>query len=221
MRLMTANLYNGRAEVSALNALLEELQPDLLVAQEVGFDAAELLERVFAHGVVEGADDCSGTAMVAQFPIDVEQLDLEGRSGVSTNLTAGAGHTTAIFGIHLSNPVDGLGSIRARARQVDTLSRLTSGIDRLVILGDCNATPIWPTYRRLVRSFDDGVAEWASRLGETPKRTWSARPGTPPLLRIDHVFTRGLSLDAVRVDVLAGSDHKTLTVDADLTGASK
>jgi endonuclease/exonuclease/phosphatase family metal-dependent hydrolase len=76
-----------------------------------------------------------------------------------------------------------------------------------------NATPIWPTYRRLRRHLSDGVADWAERVGARPAPTWAKSPGWPPVLRIDHVFTSGVELAQVLVEPIAGLDHRAVVAD--------
>ena len=100
-----------------------------------------------------------------------------------------------------------------RGRQVRALRDHLSGFPDAMVVGDCNATPLWPVYRRLSEFVDDGVAARAAADGHRPKRTWGPFPGGPKLLRIDHIFVRGLGVAGVwRID-LPGSDHAGVVAD--------
>jgi endonuclease/exonuclease/phosphatase (EEP) superfamily protein YafD len=90
---------------------------------------------------------------------------------------------------------------------------------RLLLMGDFNATPIWPVYRRIARELDDVALAAARRAGRRPARTWGPvwRGGRRvPLLRIDHAFARGVEVGQVRTLPVPGSDHDALCVDVSL-----
>src|SRR5690606_11777865 len=95
---------------------------------------------------------------------------------------------------HITDPLFGNWRALSRERriQVDALFEWADGLPDgvpVLIAGDMNASPMWKVYRRLAGRFDDLVAEAAAATGHRPGRTWG--PG-PNLLRIDHVFGRGL-----------------------------
>jgi endonuclease/exonuclease/phosphatase (EEP) superfamily protein YafD len=64
----------------------------------------------------------------------------------------------------------------------------------------------------------DAARETAQRRGERPRRTWTPLGGEhhPRLLRIDHVFVRGVEAAEVRTVNIVGSDHDALVVDLEL-----
>lgn len=208
VRVLTANLYTGRAIVSSLAAVLEREQPDVVVCQEVGTDAAGLLERRFPHGVVVGDDDNHfGRAMVSDRPIEVDEVPMAHRPGLRSRLEID-GVGVELVGVHLANPVTGIGAVRDRGRQVDAvLNHVDERGTPAVVVGDMNATPVWPAYRRLRTRFRDGVADARRQAGGAAERTWSVRPGWPAMLRIDHILTAGVRLDDVVVHRIDGSDH--------------
>lgn len=212
MRLVTVNLYNGRVVPADLVRFLEAIRPDVVCAQEVGPDAARILERSFPTGVVEGALDHRGKAMVGHLPITVSPLALPFRNGLrgSTQLD---GRPLEILSVHMANPIDGFRGIPARRAQLAELERsLEAPADR-VLVGDMNATPVWPLYRRLNRMLEDGVADWAKRRGARAAPTWAKSPNWPALLRIDHAFVSGVEVSGVRVERIAGLDHRALVID--------
>jgi vancomycin resistance protein VanJ len=212
VRLVTVNLYNGRAVPRDLARFIDAIRPDIVCAQEVGPDSGRILRRVFPFGQVEPALDPSGRALVGKLPIDVVPLDLPWRGGYQTELDLG-GARTRLMAVHLANPIDRRSSIPARRRQLAALDEVLGGTDPLVLVGDLNSTPLWPAYRHLRRHLDDAVADWAERAGVRPGATWSKVPRWPAILRIDHVLTRGVRVTECRVERIAGVDHRAVVVD--------
>ena len=211
MRILTANLYTGRAIVSSFSRVIDREQPDVVICQEVGTDVAGMLERRFEHGVVIGDDHHNtGRAMVSQHPIDVDEVVMAHRPGLATRLDIeGAG--VELIGVHLANPVMGVRAVLDRKRQVQAvLDRLDRRGTPAVVVGDMNATPAWPAYRRLRTRLRDGVSDARRADGSSTERTWSVRPGWPTLLRIDHILTAGVRLADVTVHQVDGSDHRAV-----------
>lgn len=206
MRVTTVNLWNGRASAPDLRRLLLDLRPDVVAAQEVAPDAADVLRDLFPHGRVVGRSDFLGRALVSRWPVDVADLPIPGRPGL-----VGCVDGIEFRGIHLANPVEGPGAWRMRRRQVEAA---VAGLGpRVVVAGDLNATPVWPVHRRLRRELEDGIADWAARTGAHAPATWAPRPWMRAVLRIDHVLVRGVAVERVRVDGVAGCDHRAVTVD--------
>ncbi|ETX09024.1 MAG: hypothetical protein ETSY2_01935, partial [Candidatus Entotheonella gemina] len=87
------------------------------------------------------------------------------------------------------------------------------GIPR-AILGDFNAAPLWPLYRRLASRFTDAAVAVARGHGK-PRPTWPHLPalGLKGLIRIDHCFLSHLSALHVQVVPIPGSDHLGLCAD--------
>ncbi len=81
------------------------------------------------------------------------------------------------------------------------------------ILGDFNASPIWPSYRRLASRLTD-AAKVVAQKESGPRPTWPHLPvlGIRGLIRIDHCFLSGLSAQNARVVPIRGSDHLGLCV---------
>lgn len=207
IRVVTANLYNHNVDLEALTNLIEEERPDFLAAQELVPAAARVIERHLPHGLLHPTDDTDGIGIAGASPVVVRRHPLPHRDAMV------AEGPFRLWSVHLANPVDAPPPWRARRDQVRALAEAISEVRPVLVVGDFNATPLWPAYRALSRVLDDGVAEWAARNGRSPERTWSYRAWTPPLLRIDHAFAGGLSLSDVRTRRLAGSDHRALIVD--------
>ncbi len=82
-----------------------------------------------------------------------------------------------------------------------------------ILVGDFNATPYWPWYRRMVSQFTDVAVAVANKTGVSPRPTWGPRPGSRRLLRIDHGFVHGLEPEAFEVLDVVGSDHSAIVMD--------
>ena len=85
-----------------------------------------------------------------------------------------------------------------------------------LVAGDFNASPAWPVYRRVAGRLEDAAVLVAKERGGRPSRTWGPAPGTPRLLRIDHVFVEGVRPVDTRVVTIPGSDHSGLLVEVEL-----
>ncbi len=219
LRLLTCNLYNWNAKPDALAAVLETTTPDVVVAQELAPNAANVLTSALPYGHLEPAWDSTGVGIALRYPGEVRPFPMQLRDGLSTVLDPA--HWPALRGalevvtVHLANPIDRpfRSSWKLRRSQVASIvghvARMT---DPLVVAGDLNATPVWPVYRRLTRVMRDGVHDTG-----TVRRTWGPRWWWPRLLRIDHVLVRGgvrvLSAETVSI---RGSDHSGLLVDMEL-----
>ena len=90
-----------------------------------------------------------------------------------------------------------------------------------VLIGDFNATPLWPLYRRIASQFTDAAIAVAQVCGRPAEPTWSLPANTPRRLRIDHAFVRGVTPREFQAVRIAGSDHSAIVVDiADRTNQS-
>ncbi len=81
----------------------------------------------------------------------------------------------------------------------------------VAIVGDMNSTPLWREYEALSRLGKDA----ASAAG-TARRTWAQFTWGPRMIRIDHVFVRGLEAISTSVHKVAGSDHLAVVADLDV-----
>jgi endonuclease/exonuclease/phosphatase family metal-dependent hydrolase len=224
VRLVTANLCNGRADPAAFARLVEGLQADVVAVQELVPAQAEALRRVLPYGTLEPAVDYQGMGIALRHPARVARLPLPRRDAFVAEL-AGPGWSTAegdeipveIVNAHILAPhlqpfwrtvAHRRGQLRALEAYLDAAPRRPRAL-----VGDLNATPRWPVYRRLVRRFTDAALLAAAQDGGRVGRTWGPWPGAPRLFRIDHVLVTGLAVAAAQVVTIPGSDHSALVVD--------
>jgi endonuclease/exonuclease/phosphatase (EEP) superfamily protein YafD len=221
LRIVSANLWNGRADAESFAGLVGELGADVVLVQELGFRQAEALARVLPHGQLDPADDYTGLGIALRRPAEVWRLPLPCRDArvteVEIRAASGTAESVEIINVHIQAPHLAFspityrqrwGQLRGIVRYLDATPR-----PRRAVLGDLNATPVWPVYRRLAARLNDAAVEWARRHGREPERTWGPWPSAPRLLRIDHAFVRGLVPRGFRTLRFAGADHSALVVD--------
>ena len=218
---MSANLWNGAAEPCAFAELVAELDPDAVATQEMTPEQADALARVLPHGVLEPARDFTGMGIALRHPAAVRRLALPCRDAriaeVRWESTAGARVELELLNVHVVAPhaqphptAWGIrrGQLRGLVRHL-----VASPRRRRVLVGDLNATPLWPVYRRLVAHLSDAEVMAARRHGRAVRRTWGPWSGSPRLLRIDHALVHGLAVEDFRVLRIAGGDHSAIVVD--------
>ena len=220
LRIVSANLRRGLADARAFAALVRELDAAVVAVQELGPLQAEQLATLFAHGKLEPTAEGTGLGMALRHPGEVQRLALPERNAQVARLAAGdwpgLAREIEVVNVHLANPVIGLpASWRYRRGQVAGLAAYLSSAEPRprVLVGDLNATPRWPAYRRLAAELDDAAQIAASRRGRNAERTWGPYPGSPRLLRIDHVLVDALDVLDFRVVSIAGSDHSAVVAD--------
>jgi len=215
VRVVTANLLNGGAAIGSLRRMLEREQPDVGVFQELDPVQARIVGRHFAYGTLDPRRDFHGMGIAAHHPIDVERFEMAHRDGWKGLLRGADWHQLdrdlEIINVHLQNPL-----MRPWRRTSQNRKNQVSGIldyvaaKRMarVVLGDMNASPVWPSYRRLAAQLQD-----ATVAAGTARRTWSPLSPMPRLLRIDHAFVEGVVPISTHLVRIRGSDHSALVID--------
>lgn len=221
-RLITANLLNGRADAWHFAGILDRIEPDLVVTQELGPDAAEVIAARYPHHDLRPGLDHRGRGIASRFDAEFGSLDLGWRSGSWAKVQIGD-RKLVLATVHLLNPVDFPWWVTARRRgeQLDALFAWvddTIGDEPFVVAGDMNASPAWPVYRRVAGRWEDLVVAGARASGTKTASTWGWRPGWPRMLRIDHVFGIGVKALSTAVEPQRGSDHAVVVVDLEIEG---
>jgi endonuclease/exonuclease/phosphatase family metal-dependent hydrolase len=223
LRVLSANLQNGGADPDALAGLVESLRADVVCVQELAADQAAALCEVLPHGSLEPHHAHMGLGVALRHPAEVRRLPLSFRDGRVVRLEPGGwpglAEAIEIVNVHIVAPTCGA-HWRSPRRRGDQLRGLLAHVDaspaqRRVVVGDFNATPVWPVYRGVASRLQDVHRTLARERGVRPRRTWPAWPWLRGvrLLRIDHCFAHGLRVEAVRVVPVPGSDHDGLAVD--------
>ena len=224
LRVMSANLWWGRAETEALMALVRDLKVDALCCQELGFEQAEAISEELAFGQLSPASDASGTGIALRRPAEIEVVPMTYRALHVARLSPadwqGLSAPIELSSTHLAAPhIKPYGSGPwIRRRQTREIERylLENPVARRVLVGDFNATPLWPAYRRIASQLTDAAVEVAQVSGRPVLPTWGPWIGSRRLLRIDHSFVRGITPLDFRVVRVPGSDHDAIVIDFSL-----
>jgi endonuclease/exonuclease/phosphatase (EEP) superfamily protein YafD len=219
-RVVSANLWHGRADAAAFARLVAALGADAVAVQELGPAQADALARVLPWGLLAPARDYSGMGIALRHPGAVRRIPLPCRDAHVAEVAATPGEDgdgLEVVNVHLMAPhVRPLWrTLRTRRRQVRSLVDYLEGTAgrRRVLVGDLNATPLWPAYRRLAARLSDAALEVARRQGTRPRPTWGPGPRARRLLRIDHVLVSGVAVRDVHVVPIPGGDHHALVAD--------
>ena len=221
LRIVSANLWNGGADPDAFAELVDALGADVVATQEMSPEQADALARVMPYGRLEPARDFNGMGIALRTPADVRHLPLPVRNARLADLRwsdpSGARLELEVLNVHVQAPHSPphLQARAIRRGQVNgLLHHLRASPERArIVVGDFNATPLWPAYRRLATHLTDAALAVAQRHGRTVRPTWGPWPGAPRLLRIDHAFVHGLTVDDFRVLPITGADHSAIVID--------
>jgi endonuclease/exonuclease/phosphatase (EEP) superfamily protein YafD len=219
LRVFDANVLSGNPDASGFGAEINAAHPDVVVLEESSPAFVEALDRTvpgrYPYRFTVDRTDPFAFALLSRLPLtDSSVVMVGGRPlAVRSTIQAPTGpqrlvavHTVSPTGGHRQEWAAGLSEIRR-------LAALETG--NLLVVGDFNATWGNRGFRALI---DDGFSDAAAARGHPFSMTWPRnRPLVPPLVRIDHVLTRGvLSVTSIRTGAGHGSDHRPLIADVAL-----
>ena len=232
LRVLSANLWNGRGEPQAFADLVVSTGADVVAVQECASDQAEALMDVMPYGLIHPSDDHNGMGIVLKRPCEVEVLELPYRALYRAKLAPdawpGLSRVAEVMNMHFAaphtvSPIPGLfhrpGQMKQMRRHLGLTGRSEAGqggeeVPQRIVVGDFNATPLWPLYWRMASQFTDAALAVARQSGRRTQRTWGPGFGAPRLLRIDHGFvTNGMRVDEFQVVPVRGSDHSAIVMD--------
>lgn len=221
VRVLTANLRNGGADPDGFAELVESLEADVVCVQELSPEQAEALSRVLPYGCLEPDRNYDGQGIALRRPAEMRRVDLPRRDAHVAELDPahwpGLAAPLEVIAVHVMGPhvppwvttwPVRRGQLRGLLRYLDE----TSPRPRALV-GDFNATPLWPVYRRLAGRLQDGPREVARRKGTRPPRTWGPTPSARRVLRIDHALVDQVHVEEAQVVAIPGGDHSALLVD--------
>ena len=221
VRILTGNLCNGAADERELAELVRSTGVDLVAVQELGHAQAEALAEVLPYGRLEPASDYTGMGIALRRPASLARVPLVYRDARVAQLDPEAWpelpRPIEIINVHIASPLilPIWSQPVRRHRQVSGVLDyigLTPERSRAVV-GDFNATPMWPVYWRMAARLRDLALAHARERKTRPRRTWPRWRGGVRFLRIDHCFAQGLTAHDLQVVELPGSDHFGLLID--------
>ena len=215
LRLLTANLREGRAAAAPLVELARRAGADVLLVQELTDEAVARLQRaglgdLLPHCITQPAAAGAGGGIYARHPLsDGLAVAPAALAQPAARLDLPSGQSVQLVCVHSRAPKRPWprGTV---ARWRGELSMLPPPGDTPVILaGDFNATLDHAQLRRLLRL---GHQDAALQAGNALIPTWRPEPrGCPALLAIDHILIDPrCAVRATSVHQLPGSDHRAL-----------
>ncbi len=221
LRVMSLNLFVGKADPTETLAEIERLDPDVICLQEFNTraDAAltEALKRTHSYSISESTDRVRGSGIFSRYPIDEaasELFWLDNKSGPQARAHVRCGdETITIYSIHLATPSKGPRFWRQRAQFGTLLERLNAETGPLIVCGDFNATNRTDYAGTLAAM---GMRDANACVGAGRQSSWPAWPSIAwlPRLRIDHIYlSRELSARTAIIGRPVGSDHSPIVAD--------
>jgi endonuclease/exonuclease/phosphatase (EEP) superfamily protein YafD len=212
IRVLTLNLWGGRADYAAVEALILRERPDLAVLTEPGPALEPMLERLRAVLPTQLRPERSGSfETIILSAWEARNYAVDRRSGPAfpvTRLRLCRETCVEIVALHATRPLGETADYRAQQLAVAAeLAAAASG--RTVLLGDLNCTPWSPAFDQLL--LRTGLRD--SGLGRGLPTTWPA--GIPFIgLAIDHVLVGDeIGVADRRVGPGVGSDHYPVIAD--------
>ncbi len=221
LRVLTANLFAGRAEAGAVVGLVGRQHADILFVQELSDDAAARLQQaglgdLLPYRVTQPVAHGTGGSIYARYPLrGGPPAALVSAARCTAWLDLPSGQSVELACIHAAPPRPPW-SPGATARWRSQLSALPApGEGPRILAGDFNATLDHAQFRRLLRS---GYADAASQAGHGLSATWGPQSDRRlALLAIDHILIDPrCAVLTTSAHWLAGSDHRALYAELQL-----
>jgi endonuclease/exonuclease/phosphatase family metal-dependent hydrolase len=217
LRVLTANLYFGRADAEVIVARVRQAGADVLFLQELTEDAVTRLkqaglEDLMPFTLLELRGGSRGSGIYSRFPLSegppVAPVHMAQPTAL---LELPSGDAVELICVHPVTPMLGRGgAVRWRAE----LAVLPPpGELPRVLAGDFNATLDHAAFRDVLRL---GYADAAQQAGNALTPTWGP-PGRGAVLTLDHVLVeQSCAVLACSVHVLPGSDHQAVYAEIQL-----
>lgn len=216
LRVASANLRFGQADLQQLLRLVRDERVDVLAFQEMTPEAAGALSRsglevLLPHRYAVPMRGPHGGGLWSRWPLtDQRRIGGLAANVVATADVPGWGPVT-FASVHPAAP-NPLATAHWRAEQLEVADDLSALPGTVVAAGDYNATVDHVGLRRLAAA---GFGNAAAQSGAGLVRTWPHERLLPlPLFGIDHVLSRGpVTATSVRAYQIAGTDHAALVVE--------
>lgn len=226
LRLLTANLLQGGAELEPIAELIRDRDVDVLSVAELTprarYDiAVSEIAELLPFRVVDARNGSAGTGLYSRYPM-LGRVDSDAGGNDLPTLRADVevphGVTAEVYAIHPYPPSSPYGSAQLK-RYLDAIPAAPAdGEPPRILAGDFNSTLDHARFRDVL---DRGYDDVADSLGEGLGWTWPQRLYPPPVT-IDHVLGDGRieALDYA-VEDLPGSDHRAVYAEVRLPSAAQ
>ncbi len=220
IRMLSANLFKGKADPSSLVRFAKE-NADVITVAELTPEAVERFSRVginetFAHSLLMPGPGAGGIGIWSRYPLaalSAPKLWRVRMPGARLSVP-GVRFDPLVASVHVMSPVAGdqntvddwrLGM--ASAKEQLTFFGRVAGPAAVIIGGDYNSTPDLRQFRDLLT---DGYRDAVEQTGAGFAPTYPSNRWYPPVITIDHVLTRNAAAKSIRTVDIPGSDHRAL-----------
>ncbi|MER7206424.1 endonuclease/exonuclease/phosphatase family protein [Streptosporangium sp. NPDC000239] len=216
LRVVHQNVNMANPDLAGTARALRAARPDILVAAELYDDPVLMngtVDPAFAAEIDPGLPyrfpDNPGIAVWSRYPFVGRPKSVPGvpRSRWATIRTPHG--RVNLYAVHLASFRPGERWVIAeRNAQVEALAAAIRAdpSPRIIVVGDLNTA----STDRELRALTETLSPAAERAGSGLQFTW---PATLPLVRLDHVLTRGLEVLDSRVLPRSVSDHRPILAD--------
>lgn len=225
VRVLSVNLFFGRADAAAVVNLARGAKADVLSLQELTPEAAAALEAAglsqeLPFQVFDTGAGATGTGIASRHPLSRIALGRTPAPGAYAQPAAlinlPGPRDMELMAVHPRDPMGAKGTESWLADLGILPEPRTEGPAR-VLAGDFNATLDHSPLRRLL---GQGYQDAADQAGAGLTSTWPARGAFPPPVTLDHVLVdRRCPVDRFDVFDVPGSAHRsvlaTFTVPGD------
>ncbi|MFT5194199.1 MAG: endonuclease/exonuclease/phosphatase (EEP) superfamily protein YafD [Cellvibrionaceae bacterium] len=219
LTLMSANvLYDNRTPEQLL-AVIDEVNPDILILQEMSAHnqrrAAALWKKFpFASDSYNGG--LREILVFSQRPFDsIDYIvgDKPWRPEAQIKLTFNGTQIT-ILGIHPKAPMSASRFARRNAELDQIAEKIATLESPIIVAGDMNISPWTPIFRSFLRRA--GLFDGRRRHGLN--FSWSLN-GNFPVIPIDHILYRGVNVHSFTSGPDTGSDHRPVIIEFSVPSA--
>nr|WP_241222791.1 endonuclease/exonuclease/phosphatase family protein [Bifidobacterium samirii] len=223
-RVMTCNVYQGRADAATIVGLVRDQRVEVLALQETSDDFVAALDAAgigdyLPYAQVASSDGIYGNGIWSATPLgSPRDDDVDSSASFMPGGTVTFGDPTGSDGtgavdirfvsVHTTSPTRGYWA--QWRRSLDELALMRADTDtRYVFMGDFNATTDHTPFRSFLGT---RFVDAAMAAGHGFAFTWPAdRFGVPRFAGIDHiVLDRGIMVGQVTTAKVPGSDHAAL-----------
>jgi endonuclease/exonuclease/phosphatase (EEP) superfamily protein YafD len=222
LRVMTANVLMGKADLDAVVDLVDRQEVDVLSVQELtteaidGFNAAGLFEEL-PYRLEKPGEMAEGAAIYSRHPMAAApDLAIDGLFWMpAARISVPGGGDVGFVAIHIAAPAS-FARIPHWRDELDAIHAADVHKQPRILAGDFNSTL---DHSRFDAVLDRGYRDAAETVGNGMDGTWRAA-GLPLPVTLDHVlFNRFVAARDTTTHELPGSDHRSLMATVALPDA--
>jgi endonuclease/exonuclease/phosphatase (EEP) superfamily protein YafD len=217
LRVLTFNMFFGRADAEILVARVRQSGADVLFLQELTEEAVTRLkqaglEDLMPHAQLELWGGSRGSGIYSRYPLgEGPQVTSTHMAQPTALLSLPDGDAVELVCVHPVTPQLGRGGATRWREELGVLP--PPGELPRVLAGDFNATLDHAAFRDVLRL---GYADAAQQAGGALTPTWGP-PGRRAVLTLDHVLAdRGCAVLGYSVHLVPGSDHRAVYAEIQL-----